>query len=103
MAQDAVRPLACPMRSYPSSLGLADPAAVSPVYPRAVGKIEAPFTDEQVADLRAHQANPRVHPYTSESGKDLIPTRDGWVEELGGPVVQTWAHDFGPPQEGVTE
>jgi len=79
---------------------------------------EAPWTDEQVASLNAYQKAGYVHPFTSsprpcdcggsselgmqhaetcnrsEGGIDLIATKDGWVEWLGGPVVQNWAHKF---------
>ena len=57
-------------------------------------KIEAPWTAEQVASLNGWQSDEYVHPFTGPFGKILIATRDGWVEEEGGPVVQTWAHDF---------
>lgn len=57
--------------------------------------IIAPFSDDQVASLNAYQACGYAHPFTgADSGFDLIATREGWVEEPGGPVVQTWAHDF---------
>lgn len=42
--------------------------------------------------LKKHQANQMMHPYTSTAGIDLIPTKDGWVEYEGGPIVQVWAH-----------
>jgi hypothetical protein len=61
-------------------------------------EVEAPWTDEQVENLRQFQASPRVHPFThdecavDEHGqRSLIPTRDGWVAHEGGPVVQDWA------------
>ncbi len=56
--------------------------------------LHAPWTPAQVEALKAYQACPLVHPYTSAQGTDLIPTEAGWVIEEGGPVVQTWAHDF---------
>jgi hypothetical protein len=62
--------------------------------------VEAPWTEEQVAALRAWQAYAMVHPFTAErrhpDGTEwlLIPTQNGWVEVEGGPVVQDWAHDF---------
>lgn len=42
----------------------------------------------------AYQKSDYVHPFTSETGGDLIATPDGWVETVGGPVVQNWAHKF---------
>ena len=57
----------------------------------------APWNDDQVASLNAYQAAGYVHPFTHGDGEqqvDLIATRDGWVAEEGGPVVQTWAHEF---------
>lgn len=56
--------------------------------------VKAPWTAEHVESLSAYQSDQSVHPYTSSSGKILIPTVDGWVEVIGGPVVQDWAHDF---------
>jgi hypothetical protein len=35
-----------------------------------------------------------MHPFTSEENITLIATPAGWVEIEGGPIVQTWAHDF---------
>jgi hypothetical protein len=57
-------------------------------------RIEAPWTDDQVASLNAYQTAGYVHPYTYGDGDekvDLIATQDGWVAKLGGPVVQNWA------------
>ena len=59
----------------------------------------APWTPEQVECLQAFQTSKFVHPFTGESGPNgeetvLIPTTEGWHAEVGGPVVQTWAHDF---------
>ncbi len=56
--------------------------------------IQAPFTETQLKSLKEHQANDMLHPYTSTSGTVLIPTKDGWVEYEGGPVVQNWAHEL---------
>jgi hypothetical protein len=50
----------------------------------------APWTAEQTAFLNAFQICGYYHPYTSEQGANLIATEEGWVEELGGPVVQNW-------------
>lgn len=57
-------------------------------------QIDAPWTDDQVAALNDFQSSNVVHPFTSGGGKTLIATRDGWVEEEGGPVVQTWAYSL---------
>jgi hypothetical protein len=62
-------------------------------------RVEAPWTDDQVASLNGYQAEDRYHPFTGERGPNneetiLIATKDGWVEKEGGPVVQTWAHGF---------
>lgn len=60
---------------------------------------QAPWTPEQVKCLERWQSCTYVHPFTSESGPDgeqvnLIPTTEGWVKTIGGPVIQTWAHLF---------
>lgn len=62
----------------------------------AVGKTKkiAPWTPETVAALNSYQTWDIAHPYTSASGRVLIATEAGWVEELGGPVVQDWAHGW---------
>lgn len=62
-------------------------------------RTEPPWTEDQVASLNLFQSEGRFHPFTGkrkENGEEtvLIATKDGWVEELGGPVVQTWAHAF---------
>jgi len=64
-----------------------------------MSQVEAPWDDDQVASLKAYQASNFVHPFTGARGPGgeetkLIPTREGWVECEGGPVVQRWAHDF---------
>lgn len=61
--------------------------------------VEAPWTPDQVASLSAYQACQYVHPFTGERGPNgeeivLIATSGGWIERSGGPIVQTWAHDF---------
>lgn len=56
-------------------------------------KVNAPWTNSQVASLNMYQAYCSVHPYTSESGKDLSALNDGWEDE-NGRVVQTWAFEF---------
>ena len=60
-------------------------------------RIDTPWTDNQVASLDAYQKAGYVHPFTYGDGEekiDLTATRDGWVTKKGGPVVQTWAHEF---------
>lgn len=62
-------------------------------------QVEAPWTEDQVASLNAYQASGRGHPFTGTRRLDgtetiLIATTAGWVANPGGPVVQTWAHDF---------
>ena len=62
-----------------------------------MNQTSAPWNDNQVASLNAYQAAGYVHPFTHGDGEqqvDLIATRDGWVAKEGGPVVQTWAHEF---------
>lgn len=57
-------------------------------------KSDAPWTADQVASLNAYQECGYAHPFTSGSGGDLIATPEGWVEQAGGPIVQTWAHPW---------
>lgn len=59
--------------------------------------VSVPWTADQVESLNAFQQCPHVHPFTGERGPNgeetvLIATPDGWIEHVGGPVVQTWAH-----------
>jgi hypothetical protein len=61
-------------------------------------RVDAPWTDDQVASLNAYQQAGYRHPFTGSEGLDghrvtLIATSRGWVERVGGPVVQTWAHE----------
>jgi hypothetical protein len=62
--------------------------------------VYAPWTEAQVEALKRWQNSGRVHPFTGELRDEhgfrlpLIPTREGWVEYVGGPIVQTWCHDF---------
>jgi len=59
------------------------------------GAVTAPWTPDQVQALQRWQTNTEVvHPYTSLAGTPLIPTSDGWVEHLDGPVIQSWADPF---------
>lgn len=57
-------------------------------------KSEPPWSDDEVESLNAYQADGRVHPFTSEDGNALIATSTGWVEAIGGPIIQTWAHSW---------
>lgn len=59
-----------------------------------VNRSDAPWTDDQVASLNGYQNAGYVHPFTIGNGHNLIATPAGWVEVEGGPVVQTWAHEF---------
>lgn len=54
----------------------------------------APWTDDEVDSLNAYQSAGFVHPFTGPAGGDLIATKDGWIEEPGGVVVQSWAHPW---------
>lgn len=54
----------------------------------------APWTEDQVESLNAYQQAGVMHPFTSAAGEVLVATREGWVEVAGGPVVQTWAHEW---------
>lgn len=100
--------------SKPNEVGVAAKEDGSDLTPKAEDttspltpprKIEAPWTEEQVASLREIQAWPFVHPFTGTNRRGekvvLIPTKDGWIAEPGGPIVQTWAHEsmlrFGRP------
>lgn len=59
-------------------------------------QIKAPWTEEQIKDLNARQANPNMHPYTCDRkslkcqtrqflAKDgvLIATKEGWICPCG--------------------
>lgn len=56
--------------------------------------IEAPWTADEVENLRRWQEDGRVHEFTGTDGGALIPTEAGWIAVEGGPVVQTWAYEF---------
>ena len=62
--------------------------------------IEAPWTDEQVANLNRWQNAGHVHEYTCPNdGLALIATNNGW-RCPNCPYTQTWAYDAtmaGPP------
>jgi hypothetical protein len=57
--------------------------------------IEAPWTDEQVANLNRWQKAGDVHPFTCpnhhKGDRDLVATNDGW-QCPSCPYTQTWAH-----------
>ncbi len=74
------------------------------------GRIEAPFTDTQVAALNAWQADQTRHPFTcggdrsdaahaaraEQAGEEpglLVATTDGWRCPACG-YAQGWAHSF---------
>ncbi len=62
-------------------------------------RIDAPWSAEQVAALNAYQTGGNFHPFTGERHPDgseriLIATPNGWIAEVGGPIVQTWAWRF---------
>lgn len=65
-----------------------------------MAQITAPWTEDQVASLNGFQQAGFVHPFTGETPEGggerptLIATSDGWVEYEGGPICQTWAHDW---------
>ena len=65
--------------------------------PAPSDSVVAPWTDEQVANLNAFQ-NGGWHPFTGENSAgeivDLIATKQGWVADPGGEVVQLWANSF---------
>src|SRR5208337_5185620 len=60
----------------------------------AAERVNAPWSDDQVASLNGYQECDFVHPFTGEQGASLRATAAGWVEHEGGPVVQKWAHGF---------
>lgn len=63
-------------------------------------KTSSPWTEDQVASLNGYQQCDLYHPFTGQNRQPnsdetiLIATPEGWVEFDGGPVVQTWAHEF---------
>lgn len=75
-----------------------------------MSKIEAPWTDEQVAALNRWQKAAYVHPFTCgrqprrplhRDGEGvLVATRDGWVCP-DDDYTQTWAHDFMAKEDAV--
>lgn len=51
----------------------------------------APWTAEEVDSLNGWQRCGFVHEFTGDRGETLIATLSGWVSEVGGPIIQTWA------------
>jgi hypothetical protein len=56
--------------------------------------IKAPWTAEQVENLRKRQAEPTMHSYTcGDCGNDMYPTEHGWECYTDGcNSTQDWAH-----------
>lgn len=55
--------------------------------------LTAPFTPEQVKNLRAWQESDYVHPFTCCDHQTMTVETDGFhCPKCGG--VQTWCHDF---------
>lgn len=57
-------------------------------------RVKAPWSEEQIAELKKWQASKEVHPFTSAEHAVLLPSKEGWVAKEGGPVVEDWAWDF---------
>ncbi len=62
--------------------------------------IRAPFTDQQVEDLKIWQSTGVMHPFTCggcDRNRDdqgiLIPMPEGWICPCG-EYTQDWCHDF---------
>jgi hypothetical protein len=55
---------------------------------------KAPWTDEEVANLKAFQECGFYHAFMDGQGHTLIPTNEGWVATARGPVVQDWCHEY---------
>jgi len=58
-----------------------------------LGRIKAPFTEEQVKHLREWQRNDQVHPFTCCNHRTMEVSTEGFICPACG-VVQTWCHDF---------
>lgn len=58
-----------------------------------MNKITAPFTPEQVKNLRAWQESDYVHPFTCCNHQTMTVEMDGFHCPKCG-TVQTWCHDF---------
>ena len=57
--------------------------------------MHVPWTDKQIAILKAWQQNDKVHPYTCGNDSNhspLIPTVAGWICK-DCDYTQDWAHD----------
>lgn len=56
--------------------------------------LKAPWTAEQVNNLRKRQLEPSLHPYTCEKcGSVLYPKASGWkCSKNGCDYIQDWAH-----------
>jgi len=54
----------------------------------------APWTAEEVRSLNGYQACGYAREFTGTAREALIATPEGWISEVGGPVVQTWALKF---------
>lgn len=59
-------------------------------------RLDAPWTDEQVAALNLYQQRGEMHPFTCGiCGAMLYATNNGWVcDDPKCGYTQTWAHDF---------
>jgi hypothetical protein len=64
-------------------------------------QVKAPWTEQQVWNLRKWQKSWNVLPFTNDEceldenqRRSLIPTIAGWITKKGGPVVQDWAWDY---------
>jgi hypothetical protein len=55
---------------------------------------KAPWTDEEVANLKAFQKCGFYHAFMDGQGHALIPMNEGWVATAGGPVVQDWCQGY---------
>ena len=59
----------------------------------------APWIEGQLQSLTNYQKSGFCHPFTGIDYKDgssciLIPTKNGWIKEIGGEVIQDWAWRF---------
>lgn len=57
-------------------------------------KNEAPWSEETIEKLKAHQENPMFHPYTcgnNSAHRNLVPTKNGWIC-LDCDYTQNWCH-----------
>jgi len=57
--------------------------------------IKAPWTQKIVDHLNAWQSSGLFHPYTCDSGHDLVATPDGWIcSKVGCSYTQDWAYEL---------